>query len=589
MQPRQILRLRLNWQRAAAITLILLGMGALFASTVSAQSSPGETVGFWTEKTKRPTKTPRRTATLTSIAATMTASVTRTTTATSTATGKPRITATGTATATATAMQPPLGTSHAGRYTIYEGSKTCNACHLAEANDVHSSLHYQWHGETPYAVGLDGGGKMGAMNDFCGYPDINFIGQLVNLDGQTVDGGCSICHVGLGVKPAPEASQAQLENIDCLTCHSVEYRRKVTMVNGQFRFVPAPERMSVDYMTAITDVTLPGRATCVACHAYAGGGCNNKRGDIESAHIEPPSADFDVHMASTAIGGAGLVCTDCHIVQDHRIAGRGSDMRATDLDVSVRCTNCHEPTLHEAYNIDIHIERVDCTVCHIPVFAKIRSTDMFRDFRFAEVEPTRRLYEPLIIREANVIPEYLFWNGFSTFYEYATPAIPGESGRVLMSGPVGDISDPTAKLFAFKHHQAMQPYDLDTNYIIPVRAGILFQTGNIDQAIRAGATAVGWPLNSGYDFVPTERYMGIFHEVSPADQALACSDCHFGGVRMDFDALGYTPKTERDGEPLCASCHEDKSDEWSPGELFQKVHDKHVKDKRIECSECHTF
>ncbi len=113
-----------------------------------------------------------------------------------------------------------LATSHAGRFDAYAGSATCRACHADEVAQVHGSVHYQWNGPTPGVVDMETGGKLGGINDFCGYPDINFIGQLTNVVGETVDGGCATCHVGLGAKPQPTASEAQLENIDCLVCHS---------------------------------------------------------------------------------------------------------------------------------------------------------------------------------------------------------------------------------------------------------------------------------------------------------------------------------------------------------------------------------
>ena len=206
-----------------------------------------------------------------------------------------------------------LATSHAGRFDAYAGSATCRECHADEVAQVHGSVHYQWSGPTPGVVDMETGGKLGGINDFCGYPDINFIGQLTNVVGETVDGGCATCHVGLGAKPQPTASEAQLENIDCLVCHSEDYRRKVANTADGFRFVPAPERMSVSLLQAITDITLPSDQTCLTCHAYAGGGNNNKRGDLEAAHANPPSAAFDVHMASVEQGRrrAGLPGLPC--------------------------------------------------------------------------------------------------------------------------------------------------------------------------------------------------------------------------------------------------------------------------------------
>ncbi|MEZ4719221.1 MAG: hypothetical protein R2851_24495 [Caldilineaceae bacterium] len=501
-------------------------------------------------------------------------------------------------------VQDFVFTSHRDAYQTYEGAVTCLRCHEEQARQVHGSVHYQWFGPTPDVPDLDGGGKLGGINDFCGFPDINFIGQMVNLDGETVDGGCATCHVGMGARPQAEATDAELANIDCLVCHSPTYRRKVEAVDGGFRFVPAPERMAVPEIDAITDVQKPTDENCLACHVNAGGGDNNKRGDIESTHADPPSAHFDVHMAPPELGGAGLGCLDCHVVEDHHIAGRGTDLRATDLDVEVKCTNCHPSMPHDDSRLNEHTARVDCATCHIPSFAKVVSTEMDRDYREAEVVEAKRLYEPKMTRQSDVTPAYVFDNGTSDFYEFGTPITLGPNGRVVMATPLGSIQDDGAKIIPVKHHTATQPVDLSTNRLIPVKLGLLFQTGDPDAAIVAGATAMDWPLDAGYDFVGTERYMGIYHEVAPASEALACDTCHgVDAARLDFAALGYTPKDERNGRPLCLSCHgyEDDQEEWGD-RFFYEVHNEHVggggdddlaaagvNDGHIACSECHTF
>ena len=481
----------------------------------------------------------------------------------------------------------PLDTSHAGRFDTYEGSKTCNACHLQEAKEAHSSLHYQWQAPAPYVPGLATGGKLGAINDFCGYADVNWLGILTNLDGQPADGGCATCHAGMGARPEAEQTTAQLENIDCLICHSDTYKRKVIDDNGTFKLAPAPERMSVPLLQAITDIREPSKATCLNCHLSSGGGPNNKRGDLEPAHVDP-SRNLDVHMASEANGGAGLLCQDCHTTQEHKIAGRGSDMRGTDLDVPVQCVNCHSPTPHDSNDINKHTARVECSACHIPTFARETSTDMYRDFQYVEEVPVRRLYEPKITRGAHVIPQYRWFNGTSTFYEFGDPVTYQSNGRVLMSGPLGDVNDPNSKLFAFKYHTATQAIEPIQNRILPLKMGILFQDGDVDRAIREGAKAVGWDLPQNYEFIATDRWLSINHEVAPEEQALRCDACHANtSTRLDWPALGYTPKNTRNDKPLCESCHEPEEQDWS--NYFYSVHDKHVKDKGIACFECHNF
>jgi hypothetical protein len=518
----------------------------------------------------------------------------------------------------------------------YQGSTTCLDCHASETEEAHAAVHYQWQGETPHSfyrdangqlVNLGSGGKLGGINDFCGYPDINFIGLLTDVDGNPRSGGCAQCHAGTGDMPDPDPSalladgtRTQLENVDCLVCHSDSYKRKVERVqqaDGVMRlaFVPDGNAIAGGLNQALDIHGRPSRASCVACHAYAGGGCNSKRGDIQLAHAEPQDSNFDVHMASTAVGGAGLDCLDCHASMDHRIAGRGVDLRPTDLAETVACTNCHDSRPHGSSEIDHHTARVDCRTCHIPFFSKPTAlgsgeTDMFRDYsRPPVLSEVTRLYEPFQILENNVAPEYVFDNGTSEFYRFLDPIQPQANGRVLMAGPLGAVSESGVKLIPVKHHQALQPYDPVTGALLPLRMGILFTgrdpaTGTlmpedeiVNRAILAGAAALPElahvTARDFYDFVPTERFMGISHEVAPNTMALECNECHgASATRVDFASLGYTPLPNRD--PAVASncatgCHGDKADEWNASEFFMRLHDKHVRDRRFDCSECHGF
>lgn len=479
--------------------------------------------------------------------------------------------------------RPAVSGSHAGRFTSYEGTRTCLTCHLAEARDFHASVHYQWQGDASEAVGLSTSraGKLFGINDFCIYPDINWLGKLTNLDGQRVDGGCARCHAGLGEKPSPEPTQAQLENIDCLLCHSKSYKRTVAQVGGVWRFVPDTAAMTVSLLQAAVDISRPDGNTCLNCHTRAGGGNNFKRGDIEEAH-RSPTADFDVHMTPRAAGGAGLTCLSCHVTAGHRIAGRGTDLRERDLPDRVACTNCHARTPHDDTTLNNHTARVSCSVCHIPEFAKVAATDMHRDYAApADVVAATRLYEPHMLMASHVTPVYRFFNGTSAFYEFGAAAVPEASGRIVMSQPLGSIADRGAQIVALKHHTARQPVDPVTRRLLPLKIGIFFETGDIGRAVQAGVAEVGWPDN-GFEFVETERFLGIYHEVAPKDAALRCSACH-GGRRMDFASLGYTPLSTRNGKPLCASCHSAKTAD------FYKIHEKHVTRKHYDCSTCHTF
>lgn len=474
--------------------------------------------------------------------------------------------------------------SHAGRIDSYSGTATCISCHENEALDMHQSVHYQWVGDASETTGLTDpiAGKLGGINDFCIYPDINWIGKLTTVGGVDVDGGCAKCHAGLGLKPGPDPTPEQLENIDCLVCHSTSYERTVRTVGDVYRFVPDIDSMDVGVLQSAVDVGRPSSASCLSCHASSGGGDNYKRGDLESAHAAA-TPSLDVHMASVGSGGAGLECLSCHTASNHRIAGRGVDLRPRELADPVTCEGCHSPSPHDSETLNDHAVRVACESCHIPDFARTAPTDMVRDWSVpGDVSPHSGLFEPNRLMSSHVTPEYRFFNGRTAFYEFGSAAVAGASGNVAMAEPLGDITDPEAKIYPFKHHLAIQAADPATDRLLPLKIGIFFQSNDVDAAIRQGVAAVGWDVPE-YEFVETERWMGLFHEVTPAGSALGCSDCHNGGTRLDFDALGYGPNETYDGEPLCRACHGPKT---AP---FEVVHSKHVDDEQIDCINCHQF
>lgn len=470
---------------------------------------------------------------------------------------------------------PPVGTPHANL--TWNGAGTCVACHSAQATQVHASVHYQWKGATPAITNHNsGGGKnAGAMNAYC-----------INITGNW--NSCSNCHVGRGAQPTATADQAQLENIDCLVCHQEKYKR--VKVNGVM--VPDTAKMTITMDQAVQTVHKPTRASCLQCHATAGGGDGVKRGDLALAHGSTTDLAYDVHMATT---GANLTCQGCHATSEHQIPGRGSDLRPTEGATPVSCatTACHATKTgtggHATADINKHMARVACQTCHIGTYARnafdtaaTEATEVFRDWQQPHLGTTGT-YHPLMEMQNDLTPVYTFWNGTSWAYDLFDIAVPDPAtGNYPVSRPLGGINDPKAKLYPFKYKTASQPLATLTNQLIPVDTSIYFATGNLYNAINSGLVNLGLTAGAPYRMVTTDEYQVLNHEVKTKDKALACTDCHGSTARMNLKQLGYTLKGAE--SVVCIQCHSFKS---NPG--FTSVHSKHVASKQYDCSFCHAF
>ncbi len=469
-----------------------------------------------------------------------------------------------------TCDQAQTGDGH-DSITQWNGTATCLGCHEDEAAKVHSSLHYQWLGPSPYMThGPELQGKLEvAVNSYC-----------INIKGNW--NGCGSCHAGLGAPPSPEATREQLENIDCLVCHQKGYKRK--KIDGVM--VPDLDNMTMDMVEAAKTVHLPERSNCLQCHAKGGGGDNFKRGDMALAHGNTSDRQFDVHMATT---GADLRCQDCHHTQDHKMAGRGSDLRVTELDQPVSCRDCHQGRVHDE-EIERHTDRVACQACHIPLYAKNASdtaasemTEIYRDW--LDPHPTASgAIHPTPTMAGDLAPAYRWWNGFSDNYVLYDQARPDPAtGRIPTSKPMGAIDDPGAKLYPFKYKTALQPIDATENILIALDTSVYFTTGDAQAAAQAGLVNMGLNPGDQVRWIETETYQLITHEVAPAGQALGCRECHYTNSRMDLQGqLGYAPKAPLN--QVCSQCHE-----YEEPLYFEKLHEKHVKDKKYDCSWCHGF
>ncbi|MBC8424802.1 hypothetical protein H8E07_11825 [bacterium] len=429
--------------------------------------------------------------------------------------------------------------AHQEYFEHYEGTATCLECHQEEAEAFFHSQHYQWRGETPDLVGSEGErlGKFNTMNDFCTSPGANWIGNVRNGEGKVLAQGCSKCHAGLGLRPEPELSRAQLENIDCLMCHASGYRRDLYDNDaGQPEWRPILWRNQYGLDAVSKRISMPKRKMCLRCHSGAGGGPNFKRGDLEYALAECDRA-YDVHMG---VDGGDMSCADCHAGEDHRVRGRGADLSGTDMaGPRLTCEECHEAAPHGTQVLDHHAGRIACATCHIPTFARTDPTDMSRDWSTPRYIEDADKYAATIEFQSDVVPAYAWWNGKTRHQRMGEEVQVQKDGTVHIMSPVGRMKDKQARIYPFKLHRGRLPVLADERWLVPIGVEEFFADGDMHKAVLEGGHHQYGLEDFAYEWVDTRRWMGIFHGVVPKEQALQCLDCHAENGRLDWSTLGY--------------------------------------------------
>lgn len=408
---------------------------------------------------------------------------------------------------------PTPGGNHSAMVSagVYNGSATCVQCHSREANEVMASEHARW------------AGKLGKINDFCTYPDTNL---LFNFPaGSDSAAGCATCHVGFGAVQPPSNGlmQNQAGKIDCLMCHSDTYNHVGKMEGSQ---AVITHTYTTDQMKAILAgiKKTPSKEACLKCHAKAGGGDGVKQGDMESA-MKDPAPEVDVHMSSL---GGNLTCVSCHTTSTHKIAGKGADLRVAEGSGMKTCTTCHSGSHRAVSGLDSgdlneHLAMADCKTCHIPQFARGNfKTELDRDF--TNIVLLGEKMEAARVTQFDVTPKYLRYDGTSYFYPLGEPLSKKvmEEGvsRYLIAGPNSVAGGSrSGKYHPFKVHTATMAAD-GAYKLIPLNSRELWSFAHIEPAI-AGFDAT--PLR----FVKTVRYLALYHQVAPKEEAYnACSQCH---------------------------------------------------------------
>ncbi len=148
-------------------------------------------------------------------------------------------------------------------------------------------------------------------------------------------------------------------------------------------------------------------------------------------------------------------------------------------------------------------------------------------------------YSATITFGKDVKPVYAWYNGTTRVMKMGEKVKYNDDGTITMMAPQGKRKDKKSKLHAFKLHEGVLPILKKEQWLIPLAVDEFFIDGDIKKAVNEGSASAYGNHHPDYEWVKTKRYMGIYHEVRPADKALQCLDCHSEGGRLNWKELGY--------------------------------------------------
>jgi len=198
---------------------------------------------------------------------------------------------------------------------------------------------------------------------------------------------------------------------------------------------------------------------------------------------------------------------------------------------------------------------------------------------------------PVTVKANNQVPVYRYWNRASDNYLLFDEVYEDwKTGTYHTSIPDGAVNDPDSKLYPFKYKTSDYPMRTESNQLIALDTSVFFATADAEAAATAGLENMGFSGEDEVQWVITDTYQLLNHQVSPEEDALTCSSCHLNTARMDLQGdLGFAPTNTR---ATCASgCHSaEKAYEWEFGddEEFRAHHEKH-QEKEADCRDCHSF
>ncbi len=429
-----------------------------------------------------------------------------------------------------------------------EVTRACIGCHTEAAGQLHKTKHWTWEFLNP--DNKQRLGKKNILNNFCITPQSNFA-------------HCTACHIGYGWEDENYDFTVQ-ENVDCLVCHDT--------TGSYFKSHRGLPRETVDLAYVAQNVGKTSRDTCGACHFFGGGGNGVKHGDMDTS-LTVPERELDVHMDAL---GEDFTCATCHKHIEHDVAGSRYMPDATHTEGyhihrreyaeenNAHCRACHGNEPHERDDkarLNHHAHTIACQTCHIPRIARGGvATRMTWDWSTAGILDTNN--QPITDREEgnlvysskrgsftyaeDLIPEYIWFNGGVRFVLFNERVVANEDGYVEINSYEGSPDDGRSRIWPVKVFRGHQPYDpILGTMVVPHTTGLnedaYWQNFDWEKSITAGMLSAGQPFSGKVDFIKTQMSWPINHMVAPAENAVACNECHSANGRLkDIEGI-YIP------------------------------------------------
>ncbi len=298
---------------------------------------------------------------------------------------------------------------------------------------------------------------------------------------------------------------------------------------------------TLDFNQIAQTVGKPKRTNCGVCHFYGGGGDNVKHGDLSSAMFYPDK-NLDVHMAAEDMD---LQCIDCHRTKNHVISGKMYSLSSMNQN-RVFCGDCHTKTPHTTEILNEHTLKVACQTCHIPIYAKEKSTKMHWDWSTAgklkngepyHEEDSLGNHTYLSIKgsfnyDRKVKPEYQWFNGTASHY-LEGDKVEDTTNALVLNELHGSYADSESKIVPVKVHRSIQPFDPINKILIQPKlygaekgSGAYWQDFDWKKASELGMKEVGLPFSGQVSFIRTEMNWPINHQVSSTELSVKCNECH---------------------------------------------------------------